>query len=88
MAGPNASNGRRHPGNQVAPSANRLLIEYQEVGGFGDDLRAERGWFVGRSVDPEAVHLMIDPVHAPFPQYLGDLRQYVEQARTDTFGVS
>ncbi len=42
-----------------------------------------RGWFVGRAVDPVAVHLAINPVHAASVQhYLADLGAAVSRART------
>jgi len=41
-----------------------------------------RGWFVGRAVDPVAIHLAVNPVHAVgVEQYLGDLAEVVAEAR-------
>src|SRR3546814_21079194 len=34
-----------------------------------------RGWFMGRSLEPEDIHFAINPVHAPvIDRYLADLR--------------
>jgi glutamate/tyrosine decarboxylase-like PLP-dependent enzyme len=42
----------------------------------------KRGWFVGRCVEPSAVHLMFNPVHAPVVgEYVGDLEAAVAEAR-------
>lgn len=41
-----------------------------------------RGWFVGVSVEPPAIHLMLNPVHAPIIDgYLADLAASVAEAR-------
>ncbi len=41
-----------------------------------------RGWFVGVSVEPPAIHLMLNPVHAPIiDEYLADLAGSVTEAR-------
>ena len=46
------------------------------------DLMAEKRWFVGRSRDPQAVHLALNAVHAPvIEKYLSDLREAVNHAR-------
>ena len=46
------------------------------------DAMAERGWFVGRSVEPPAIHLMLNPVHEPFvDRYLADLANATAEAR-------
>ncbi|WP_083528442.1 aminotransferase class V-fold PLP-dependent enzyme [Hyphomicrobium sp. CS1BSMeth3] len=44
----------------------------------------EKGWFVGRSVEPSAIHLMINPVHADnADRYLRDLEAVVASVRSD-----
>jgi len=41
-----------------------------------------RGWFVGRSIEPPAIHLMLNPVHAPIvDEYLADLAESAVEAR-------
>lgn len=41
-----------------------------------------RGWFVGRSVEPSAIHLMLNPVHAPTADtYLQDLAEVAADVR-------
>lgn len=46
------------------------------------DVLLERGWFVGRSVEPEAIHLALNTVHAPVvDDYLADLRDAVDEVR-------
>ena len=43
---------------------------------------AERGWFVGRSLEPPAIHLMVNPVHASTAEeYLDHLRSVVADVR-------
>lgn len=43
---------------------------------------SSRGWFIGRSVDPSAIHLMLNPVHAHvLDKYLVDLREVVADVR-------
>lgn len=42
----------------------------------------KRGWFVGRSIEPEAIHFAINPVHSPILDgYLRDLRKAVQDAK-------
>lgn len=44
---------------------------------------SERGWFVGRSREPQAVHLALNAVHADvIDEYLCDLKNAVRQVRT------
>lgn len=46
------------------------------------DRMAARGWFVGRCLDPAAIHLGLNPVHATvIDSYLTGLRQVVLEAR-------
>jgi hypothetical protein len=43
---------------------------------------AERGWFVGRSMEPPAVHLMLNHVHGPVVgRYVADLAASAAEAR-------
>jgi sphinganine-1-phosphate aldolase len=52
-----------------------------DINAIGDAL-LERGWFVGRCVRPEAIHLGLNTVHAPVVDaYLADLREAVEDVR-------
>ncbi len=46
------------------------------------ELMVSRGWFVGRSREPRALHLALNPVHEPvIDTYLEDLRWAVEEVR-------
>jgi glutamate/tyrosine decarboxylase-like PLP-dependent enzyme len=46
------------------------------------DTLGERGWFVGRSREPKALHLALNSVHAPvIDEYLTDLQSAVHQVR-------
>jgi len=46
------------------------------------ELMAEKQWFVGRSRDPQAIHLALNAVHAPvIDRYVSDLREAVNHAR-------
>jgi glutamate/tyrosine decarboxylase-like PLP-dependent enzyme len=52
-----------------------------DINGVAEFL-GERGWFVGRSREPQAIHLALNAVHAPIvDEYLVDLRYAVQQAR-------
>ena len=43
----------------------------------------EKGWFVGRCRDPEALHFAVNPVHLPIvTRYLGDLSEAVASVRS------
>lgn len=43
---------------------------------------AARGWFMGRSLDPEAIHFAINPVHHPIVErYLQDLEAVARDVR-------
>ena len=42
----------------------------------------KKGWFVGRNVEPVAIHFMVNPVHAPvMERYLADVREAVQRVR-------
>lgn len=46
------------------------------------EVLTERGWFVGRSREPQALHLSLNAVHAPaIDQYLVDLADAVEEVK-------
>ncbi|HET8726762.1 MAG TPA: aspartate aminotransferase family protein [Alphaproteobacteria bacterium] len=46
------------------------------------DGMGELGWFVGRSMEPPAVHLALNTVHAPIvDEYIDDLSRVVRQVR-------
>jgi glutamate/tyrosine decarboxylase-like PLP-dependent enzyme len=46
------------------------------------DALSQKGWFVGRSREPQALHLALNAVHARvIDQYLADLRQCVRDVR-------
>ena len=43
---------------------------------------SKKGWFVGRSREPQALHLALNPVHAPIiGEYLADLASEVDRVR-------
>lgn len=50
---------------------------------------AERGWFVGRCIEPSSIQLMLNPVHAPIAgEYIADLEAVVgDVRRTRRIGV-
>lgn len=59
----------------------RSVDERVDINAVGDCL-AERGWFVGRSREPQALHLALNAVHAPIvDEYLTDLKEAVRQVR-------
>jgi hypothetical protein len=46
------------------------------------ELMTQRGWFVGRSISPVAIHVAVNPLLAPaLPAYLADLAECVGVAR-------
>ena len=51
---------------------------------------AQRGWFITRSADPRAIHMgMLTLTHVPIvDQYLSDLRNSVEEAKTGTVEIA
>ena len=69
---------------QSAPSSFLLYLSQDpalDINAVADGMTA-KGWFVGRSVDPSAVHMMLNPVHAPVvDRYLGDLEEVVAEVR-------
>jgi sphinganine-1-phosphate aldolase len=67
------------PGLEVIqPSEFSMLLYRSRDAALDTNAIAEgmgaRGWFMGRSVEPEAIHFAINPVHAPvIDRYLADL---------------
>ncbi|MBB4264371.1 hypothetical protein, partial [Bradyrhizobium sp. CIR3A] len=48
------------------------------------DRMAEKGWFVGKSITPKAVHIALNPVVAPaLDAYFADLAACVDHVRTN-----
>lgn len=49
-----------------------------------------RGWFITRSADPRAIHMgMLTLTHVPIvDQYLSDLQNSVEEAKTGTVEIT
>jgi len=70
----------------IAPSDLSILL-YRSVDDKVDinavaEVLDQKGWFVGRSREPQALHLALNAVHAPFIEaYLDDLKDAVEQVR-------
>jgi sphinganine-1-phosphate aldolase len=58
-----------------------------DINAVADEL-GRKGWFVGRSREPQAIHLALNAVHAPvIDDYLRDLRSAVTKVRmTGTVG--
>jgi glutamate/tyrosine decarboxylase-like PLP-dependent enzyme len=71
----------------VRPSELNILL-YKSADGSVDinavaDFLGQRGWFVGRSREPQAVHLALNTVHHPIiDEYLLDLNNAVLEARS------
>jgi len=52
-----------------------------DINAVADEL-GKKGWFVGRSVEPEAIHFMVNPVHGPvLDRYLADVRDAVQRVK-------
>lgn len=70
----------------IRPSELNILL-YRSVDRSVDinavaELLGQRGWFVGRSREPEALHLALNTVHHPIiDEYLIDLKNAVLEAR-------
>jgi glutamate/tyrosine decarboxylase-like PLP-dependent enzyme len=60
-----------------------LLFGSDEVDIFAvADRMVDKGWFVGRSVNPKAIHLAVNPLVAPaVDEYLTDLSACVAHVR-------
>lgn len=77
----------------VTPSELSFLLYRSDDPDVNIDAVAEglgqRGWFVGRCLEPSSIHLMFNPVHAAITEeYLEDLRTVVRHVRrTGRVGV-
>ncbi len=75
------------PGLQVLEPNDLSFLLYNSTDpGLNIDAVAEglaaRGWFVGRSVEPSAIHLMFNPVHAGIvDEYIDDLSDVADEVR-------
>jgi glutamate/tyrosine decarboxylase-like PLP-dependent enzyme len=74
-------------GLEVVRPSDLSIVLYRSVDNEVDinavaEVLGERGWFVGRSREPQAVHLALNAVHAPIiDEYLIDLKRAVQQVR-------
>lgn len=75
------------PGLAVVRPSELSIVLYRsvdpalDINAVGDAL-SEQGWFVGRSREPQALHLALNTVHAPIiDDYLSDLRTAVRLVR-------
>jgi sphinganine-1-phosphate aldolase len=75
------------PGLQVLRPSELSIILYRstdpalDINAVGDEL-SNRGWFVGRSREPQALHLALNAVHAPIiDEYVAQLRAAVRLVR-------
>jgi len=75
------------PGLEVVRPQESSIVLYRsndaalDINAVADALAA-RGWFVGRAVNPVAIHLALNPVHARGVEtYLADLAAAVAEAR-------
>lgn len=78
---------RRIEGLEVLEPSELSIVLYRstdrdvDINGVAE-LLWEKGWFVGRSREPEAVHLALNAVHAPvIGRYLTDLQDVVQRVR-------
>lgn len=78
---------RNIPGLEVVEPNGLSFVLYRstdpelDINAIADGM-GSRGWFVGRSVEPAAIHLMLNPVHAPVADdYLRDLREVAADVR-------
>jgi sphinganine-1-phosphate aldolase len=76
------------PGLQVVRPLSELSFVLYKSTDSGVDINAvadeldRQGWFVGRSVEPVAIHFMVNPVHAPVvDRYLADVREAVQRVK-------
>jgi glutamate/tyrosine decarboxylase-like PLP-dependent enzyme len=74
-------------GLRVVRPHDLCMVLYESVDAALDinavaELMTQRGWFVGRSISPVAIHVAVNPLLAPaLPAYLADLAQCVAVAR-------
>lgn len=73
----------------VRPYSELSFVLYQsddaavDINAVAEEL-GKKGWYVGRGVEPVAVHFMVNPVHAPvMDRYLADLRDAVQRVRQE-----
>jgi sphinganine-1-phosphate aldolase len=78
---------RRIEGLEVLEPSELSIVLYRstdrdvDINGVAE-LLWEKGWFVGRSREPEAVHLALNAVHAfVIGRYLTDLQDVVQRVR-------
>jgi glutamate/tyrosine decarboxylase-like PLP-dependent enzyme len=75
------------PGLEVLRPSDLSIVVYRSTDNAVDinavaELMGERGWFVGRSREPEGLHFALNAVHAPvIGDYLQDLGLAVTDAR-------
>ena len=75
------------PGLKVIQPTELSILLYRSVDGEVDinavaEELMKRGWFVGRSREPQAIHLALNAVHSPITEtYLDDLRTAVTKVR-------
>ena len=73
------------PGLEVIRPSDLSIVLYRSVDKKVDinavaEVLGERGWFVGRTREPQALHLALNAVHLPvIDEYLIDLKNAVEQ---------
>jgi glutamate/tyrosine decarboxylase-like PLP-dependent enzyme len=77
----------RIDGLEVIRPSELMIVLYRsvdpalDINAVGDQLGL-RGWFVGRSREPQALHLALNAVHAPIIEdYLSDLEAAVQDVR-------
>jgi len=75
------------PGLEVLKPSDLCIVLYRSTDQRVDinavaEVLGTRGWFVGRSREPQALHLALNAVHAPIiEEYLSDLRCAVQHVR-------
>ena len=78
---------RQIAGLEVLQPSELSILLYRSIDNRVDidrvaDLMGQKGWFVGRSREPRAVHLALNSVHAPIvDEYALDLEDAVRHAR-------
>ena len=75
------------PGLECLPGNHAILVYRSTdpglpIGKVASALDA-RGWLVSRQVEPDGIHLHLNPLHAEVAEeYLADLREAVREARS------
>lgn len=74
------------PGLQVIRPSELCIVLYKstdpeiDINAIADGL-STKGWFVGRSREPRALHFALNAVHAPvIDEYLSDLKDAAHEA--------